>query len=197
MSFFGCFGYLRKIKIIRDRIFKMFIPNYMFDTVYDIPLELFEENGIKYIFFDIDNTLVPYECDVPTKENIELFNRLEEKGIQIIFVSNNNEERVKKYVGESGYKYVANAGKPSIRKYKRLAESIGLKMENCAVVGDQVFTDVVAASKLGIKSFLVKPIKDKTTLFFKTKRWLEKPVIRAYIKRENCLKCERNGEKEQ
>lgn len=172
----------------------MFIPNYMFDTVYDIPLELFEENGIKYIFFDIDNTLVPYECDVPTNENFELFKRLEEKGIQIIFVSNNQEERVKKYVGESGYKYVSDAGKPSIRKYKSLAESIGAKMENCAVVGDQVFTDVVAASRLGIKSFLVKPIKDKTTLFFKTKRWLEKPVIRAYIKRENRLKYNRKGE---
>ena len=36
----------------------MFIPNYMFDTVYDIPLELFEENGIKYIFFDM-NLLLP------------------------------------------------------------------------------------------------------------------------------------------
>ena len=45
----------------------MFIPDYMFDTVYDIPTELFKENGIKCLFLDIDNTLAPYECDVPTE----------------------------------------------------------------------------------------------------------------------------------
>lgn len=162
----------------------MFIPDYMFDTVYDIPLELFEQNDIKYIFFDIDNTLVPYECDVPTKENLEFFNKLTEMGIQILFISNNHADRVEKYVGELGYKYVANAGKPGIKKYKALAQSIGARMHECAVVGDQIFTDVVAASRMGIKSFLVKPIKDKTTLFFKTKRFLEKPFIKAYIKRE-------------
>ena len=162
----------------------MFIPDYMFDTVYDIPLSLFEKYGVKYIFFDIDNTLVPYECDVPTKENLEFFEKLEQMGIQILFVSNNNVERVEKYVRELGYKYVADAGKPGIKKYKELADSVGAKVDNCAVVGDQIFTDVVAASRLGMKSFLVKPIKDKTTLFFKTKRLLEKPFVRLYIKRE-------------
>lgn len=171
----------------------MFIPNYMFDTVYDIPMELFSENGVKYIFFDIDNTLVPYECDVPTPENLDLFKRLEEKGIQVIFISNNHAERVEKYVGELGYKYVADAGKPGIKKYRSIAESIGAKMENCAVVGDQIFTDVVAASRLGIKSFLVKPIKDKTTIFFKTKRLLEKPFIRVYINREKRGKKQGQG----
>ena len=54
----------------------MFIPDYMFDTVYDIPVELFTENGIKCLFLDIDNTLVPYEIAEPTKENLEWFEKL-------------------------------------------------------------------------------------------------------------------------
>ena len=170
----------------------MFIPDYMFDTVYDIPLSLFEQNGIKCIFFDIDNTLVPYECDVPTAENLALFDTLTQMGIQIVFVSNNHTDRVVKYVGELGYKYVADAGKPGIKKYRALAASLGTKINECAVVGDQIFTDVVAASRMGIKSFLVKPIKDKTTLFFKTKRFLEKPFVNAYIRRE--MKQKQKGE---
>ena len=74
----------------------MFVPNYMFDTVYDIPTELFTENGIKGLFLDIDNTLVPYEIAVPTEENIAWFNKLKKMGIKLFFVSNNHADRVEK-----------------------------------------------------------------------------------------------------
>ena len=56
----------------------MFIPDYMFDTVYDIPLQLFSENGIEGLFLDIDNTLVPYEIATPTDENIVWFEKLKQ-----------------------------------------------------------------------------------------------------------------------
>ena len=163
----------------------MFVPDYMFDTVYDIPIDLFLDNGIKYLFFDIDNTLVPYEEELPTQENLLLFSKLEKAGIKIFFISNNHTERVKKYACGLGYTYEADAGKPSVKKYKAIIEKSGAKIEECACVGDQIFTDVVAASLLGVKSFLVKPIKDKKTWFFKTKRLLEKPFIHHYNRKNN------------
>ena len=83
----------------------MFVPNYMFDTVYDIPFELFEENGIKCLFLDIDNTLVPYEIALPTKENIEWFEKLQCMGIKLFFVSNNHADRVDKYAEGLGIPY--------------------------------------------------------------------------------------------
>ena len=54
--------------------------------------------------------------------------------------------------------------------------------EETASVGDQVFTDVLAANRAGLYSVLVKPIKDKKSLFFRFKRLLERPVIAKYRK---------------
>ena len=61
-------------------------------------------------------------------------------------------------------------------------DAIGVKPENAAMLGDQVFTDVLAGKNAGLRTILVKPIRDKKTLFFRFKRWLEKPVLRAYAR---------------
>ena len=158
----------------------MFVPNYMFDTVYDIPLELFEKNGIKCLFLDIDNTLVPYEIALPTKENLEWFEKLKAMGIKLFFVSNNHADRVDKYAEGLGIPYEYDAGKPFVKKYKKLVKEHGINIKECACVGDQIFTDVWAADILGVKSFLVLPINDVKTLFNKFKRLMEKPFVRAY-----------------
>jgi predicted HAD superfamily phosphohydrolase YqeG len=59
---------------------------------------------------------------------------------------------------------------------------LGTDITNTAVIGDQVFTDVWSAKRLGLYAILVKPIKDKTSLFFKSKRALEKPILKRYKK---------------
>ena len=162
----------------------MFIPDYMFDTVYDIPTELFKENGIKCLFLDIDNTLAPYECDVPTEKNLEWFEELKKLGIKFYFISNNDESRVEKYARGLGVSYVANAGKPLVGKYRKLIEQEQIDISECACIGDQIFTDVLAASLLGAKSILVLPINDLKTFFCRFKRFFEKPFVRKYKKRQ-------------
>ena len=59
---------------------------------------------------------------------------------------------------------------------------LGTDTSNTAVIGDQVFTDVWSAKRLGLYAILVKPIKDKTSLFFKSKRALEKPILKKYAR---------------
>lgn len=161
----------------------MFVPTYMFDTVYDIPTELFTENGIKCLFLDIDNTLVPYEKEKPTNENLAWFSKLSEMGIKLFFVSNNHEDRVSVYADGLNIPFEFDAGKPFVKKYRLLAEKYGVNISECACVGDQIFTDVWAADLLGIKSFLVLPINDVKTKFNKFKRLMEKPFLRIYRKR--------------
>ena len=53
-------------------------------------------------------------------------------------------------------------------------------LENTVMLGDQVFTDVFAGKRMGLRAILVKPIRDKKTLFFRFKRWLEIPVLKTY-----------------
>lgn len=162
----------------------MFIPDRMYDTVYDIPDGYFTENGIKYLFVDIDNTLVPYENTSPTKENLMWFEKLKKLGITLLLVSNNGEERAKEYVKDVGYKYMADMKKPLIKRYKAFMKENGANKDNSMAIGDQIFTDIASAKRIGMKAVLVKPINDKKTAFFIFKRIMEKPFLAVYKSRE-------------
>jgi HAD superfamily phosphatase (TIGR01668 family) len=161
----------------------IFIPDLICDTVYDIPISFFTEKGIKLLFMDIDNTLVTYDDAYPTDKNLLWFDLLRENGIDVAFVSNNDEKRVSEYASETKYSYFADAKKPLNHIHKMIMKNKGLKPCQCASVGDQIFTDILAAHLLGASGVLVSPIKDLTGAFTRFKRLLEKPFIRVYKRR--------------
>ena len=162
----------------------LFVPDHYFDTVYEVSPKMLAEKGIKGIILDIDNTLVPYEIPTPTKENVEWLHSMWDAGIKTAFVSNNHQDRVELYNKELGCPAFYDSGKPMKKACRRALEVMDIKAEEAAIIGDQVFTDVVAGrnARLGM-AVLVKPIKDKTSLFFRFKRFLEKPVIATYNRR--------------
>ena len=63
--------------------------------------------------------------------------------------------------------------------------AVETEKETTVMLGDQVFTDVFAGKRMGLRAILVKPIRDKRTLFFRFKRWLEIPVLKIYSKDHN------------
>ena len=157
----------------------MLVPDYYFDTVYDIPLSLLKKEHIRCLLLDIDNTLVPYDVSDSTEQNRAWFDALFRAGIRVLFVSNNTPERVARFAEPLGIPYTADAGKPGVKKYRALSEKERVSLDGCAVVGDQIFTDVLAASRLGVKSILVRPIKNVENNFFRFKRFFERPFVRA------------------
>ena len=85
-----------------------------------------------------------------------------------MLLSNNGEERVKAFseaVGATGYEYKAN--KPSKKGYTRAMERMGTDEKNTMLIGDQLFTDVWGARRVGIYSVLVEPVL----------KWREEPQI--------------------
>ena len=58
-----------------------------------------------------------------------------------------------------------------------------LPPEQVLFVGDQIFTDCLAAHRAGVDCYLVKPIKSKETFFFRLKRAFEKPFLSIYRRR--------------
>ncbi len=155
----------------------LFIPDHLYPTVYDIPLSLFEREKIAVLFLDIDNTLVTYDDELPTNENLDWFSTLASCGIAVVFVSNNHKERVETYARAVGARYVYDAKKPFPKAYRRYMREFSLSPANCMAIGDQIFTDVLAAHFAGCKAILVPPIRDLTTFFVKTKRVFEKPLV--------------------
>ncbi len=168
--------------------FAFFRPDMAFCDIYGITPEILKENGIKGVVFDIDNTIAPYEIERPTEDMNAYFETLKSAGIQMAFVSNNNGERVTVFNENLGLFYVSKAGKPSPKGVKRCIEYFGLQPNEVIAVGDQIFTDCLAAHRAGIKCILVKPIKDKKTLFFRFKRWMEKPFVKDLNWRKKATK---------
>ena len=164
---------------------KIFVPECIFNNIYEISADSLLVSGKRGLVFDIDNTVAPYEVAKPTDEVKAYFSSLIAKGFQIAFVSNNKNARTDIFNEELGFFCVTNASKPSPKGVLKCIEYMKLKKSEMLLIGDQIFTDCVAAHRAGIECYLVKPIKDKKTLFFRCKRFLEKPFIRIYNKRKN------------
>ena len=163
-------------------MFNNFLPDFMFEKFDDVTPEFLKSQNIKYLLIDIDNTLAPYEEPLPNERVTAWFGALEENDIKSVLVSNNHKERVELFNSRLGLPAFADCKKPSPRRLKNYADSIGAVLTETSALGDQIFTDVWGAKKMGVRAILVPPIRDKKNLFFKTKRFLEKPFIRKYKK---------------
>jgi len=164
---------------------KYLIPDYYFNDIYEITPDFLKSIGVSGLLCDIDNTLEPYEESVPTEKLLEWIGKLRKCGIQFAFISNNNSERVELFNADLGFFASAKSGKPFTKQLKKAIKHMDLSKESVAFLGDQVFTDVLAGKSLGLKTLLVKPIRDKLTLFFRFKRCLEKPILRMYYNSHN------------
>lgn len=164
---------------------KLLLPDEMTDTFECVTPEHLQQLGISYIFCDIDNTLATYDDPTPPENVIKWCRRMNECGITVSFVSNNDEERVALFNKEFGYTAYAKAGKPLIGKLKRAMAEVGAKKENSALLGDQLLTDAAAGNRAGLYVIIVPPIKDKLTFFFRFKRWLEVPYVKKFRKIQN------------
>ena len=158
---------------------RLFRPDMAFFDVYSITPEALAELGVKGVVFDIDNTVAPYEVEIPTQTMRDYFSALSRAGIKMAFVSNNKGNRVMKFNEGLGLFYVCKAGKPSPKGVRRCIEHFGLDKSEVIAVGDQIFTDCLSAHRAGIRFALVKPIKKQESGFFKIKRFFERPFVRG------------------
>lgn len=156
------------------------VPDYMFSSLTEITPEFLKSRGIKALLCDIDNTLVTYDDPTPTPTAQAWIDGMTENGIKIAFVSNNDSERVLLFNRDLGFMAYPNAKKPLPKTPRVALSALGVKPSEAAMLGDQIFTDVWTGRLLGIRTLLVPPIKDKTSFFFKSKRFLEKPFISLY-----------------
>ena len=162
-----------------------FVPDYRFDKFFMADAEFLLSIGVKGIVLDIDNTLEPYENSVPGEHVVEWLNSLSKNGIKAAIVSNNNKERVELFNENLKLPAYYKAKKPFKKNILAAIKDMQTSLETTVFMGDQVFTDVWAAHNAGIRAILVPPIKDKTDIFTKFKRWLEKPVLKKYEKRND------------
>ncbi len=159
-----------------------FVPKIMVDTIYDIDSNFLKKHNIKGVIYDVDNTLVGFKVQVPDERLLNHLFSLKKDGFKLFIISNNNKERVDKFNKELGFEYISRGLKPLKISFKKAARIMDLDYKEIAVVGDQIFTDVLGGNRLSMLTVMVNPIDLKETFLFKLKRKMEKPFIDRYSK---------------
>ena len=162
---------------------KWLLPDEVFPDFRHVTPELLRSRGIRFIFSDIDNTLATYDDPTPPPDTVRWFRDMEEAGIRVAFVSNNDRERARIFARPLGCPWYGKAKKPLIRTLKQAMKETGAKAGESLLLGDQLLTDGAAGKRCGMTVFIVPPIRDKTTLFWRVKRRIEKPYMAEFARR--------------
>ncbi len=158
-------------------------PDYTFLSYRDVSPEFLLKAGIKVLLSDIDNTLAPYEQPEPDANIVTWLESLKNAGVKVAFLSNNHAERVELFNRSLGLPVRYDAHKPLSKNAKKMMKSLGGSKQSTALIGDQIFTDVLCAHMAGIRAILVPPIVDKTNKITRFKRRLEKGRLKRYYKK--------------
>ncbi len=157
----------------------LLFPSKTSNSTYEIPFEELYDKGYRGVIFDIDNTLVPHGA--PADERAVLFfDRLRRIGYDTVLLSNNKEGRVSSFADDVKSKYIYKAAKPMKKGYERAMERMGTDTTNTLFVGDQIFTDIYGANRVGIATYLVDQIDKKEEIQIVLKRKIEAVVLLFY-----------------
>ncbi len=149
-------------------------PDFQYESLQDILVETLQEHEIKGLLLDLDNTVAPWNDNTLTKEVIDWFAMIKASGITACIVSNNRlPERVAAVADVLEILYVYKAAKPSRRAFQKGIKTLNMKPEEVAVIGDQIFTDILGGNMMGLKTILVTPIHEREFAGTKVLRFME------------------------
>lgn len=159
------------------------IPCEWYGSIYEIDPKELRDRGITLLLLDLDNTISPYRISAPSEELKAWLTVLREHGIEPFILSNSRKPtRVSEFAAHLEIPFLRRAGKPRRAGFQDALEKMGRTKEQAAMVGDQIFTDILGANRSGICSILVKPIK-MDTIFRKLRYGFETPFRRGAKRR--------------
>ena len=151
-------------------------PDAYFKKVEDINVEFLNKNRIKALLLDVDNTLVDHTKKM-TENVIKWAKELKGQGVKLYILSNTNDkQKIENIVKQIDIPYQHFAMKPLKRGFKKAQKALGEKSENIAIVGDQIFTDVIGGKRCHMYTILVEPIKEKDFWYTAWKRPIENKI---------------------
>lgn len=166
---------------------KLLIPRQHLHSIYELNTEGLHSRGIRGIIFDMDNTLVPWNDRAVYPRLSSWLEQLKSWGFELCIVSNNSRERGGQLACELGIPAIWYAVKPRRRAFRKALQIMELNAAETAVVGDQIFTDVLGGNRLGLYTILVTPITDQEFIWTRLVRKLERQVLKRLKGRNQLL----------
>jgi len=159
-------------------LLKNLYPRMYVSSILEITPDLLKSLGLKGVIFDLDNTIVRRDSVNAPPEVLKLILEMREAGFKMGIVSNNSRKRVGAIAAEMDIPYVHRAVKPLVGPFRRALKLLNTDPWETALVGDQIFTDILGGNMTGLYTILVVPMKGKD--FWGTRlitRHLEKLVL--------------------
>ena len=158
------------------------LPKIIITALTDVTQDLLRSRRIRLLMLDFDNTIVPYTTSIPTEQMHSWLDGMAKLDIQLCVVSNSKKDRVKIFCARYGIDCITHANKPFSKGIKECLAKYQISPCECALVGDQIFTDTLGANCTGVTSILVKAI-DNHNIWLKLRHIAEMPFIFAARKR--------------
>lgn len=159
------------------------MPSLQLNSIYDLDTAMLKKMGIRGLIADLDNTLIDWNSPSATPELVKWIQQLRTDDFRIIVVSNNNEERVRFFAEPHQIDYISAARKPSKKAFLTSLERMQLTASETAVIGDQLFTDILGGNRLGFYTILVLPTATTDKWMTRINRFLERIVIQSLRKK--------------
>ena len=136
------------------------IPDGVYPSIYAIEPQVLAQQGITLLLADLDNTLAKYGQKEPDERVRAWKSGLEKAGITLFLLSNSRKPgRAAGFAQSLGIPYLGRAGKPGSAGFRRAMDQMGAKPATTAMVGDQIFTDILGARRSGVLALLVEPVE--------------------------------------
>lgn len=159
-----------------------FKPNAYLTNVQEITIEFLMKNKIKALILDVDNTLIDIYENL-SSDIKEWSNNLQGQGIRMYILSNTNKEgKVSKVAKELEIPYEMFARKPFKKGFIKVQKKLNIKPEHIAVVGDQIFTDIIGGNRCKMFTILVDPLSKEDYWYTAWKRPMENKLKKKFKK---------------
>jgi HAD superfamily phosphatase (TIGR01668 family) len=164
------------------RLLSILRPQQYLDSVAAIDLKHLRRRGIRALILDLDNTLVAWGRERPARAVARWLKEARRQGFRQVIVSNNTGTRVERVAQELGVPCIPKAKKPLGASYRRALALLSARPDETAVIGDQVFTDVLGGNRLGLYTILVRPLARRELFPTRVVRLAERVVLRRLLK---------------
>lgn len=144
-----------------------------------IDVDELARNGIRCVLLDRDNTLVPRDTRMAPPEVILWLERLRARQISVCMISNNfHTAQVCASAEDLNCSVVHHAMKPAPIAVHLAIVKMGVAPEQTVLIGDQLFTDMVAGNLAGVRTILVRPQSVTDLWYTRAFRKVESVLLR-------------------
>ena len=163
-----------------ERIKSLLRPRQVVRDIHRIDFRRLKADGIRALILDIDDTLIPREVNDIYPQVFEWVLARKEEGFRLCLTSNSRHPlRVKYFSQTLGIPAMHFSLKPLPFAFWRSLEILKSRPEETAMIGDQLFMDILGANLLNIYSIYIDHGKPETFLPRIWMRDLERWIVRG------------------